>query len=235
MHVSTIPVRASHAPVGRTRAGTRGCPGATRLHRRDSDTHDHQRRHGGGNSSAGVSRSHRRSNHGSQHTHRCSRRHGSGRTHRDGDQRLWWRRQRRDGATNDRERNAATFGLANEGNLGKILVDSQGRSLYLFQKDAGTKSACTGACAAAWPPLRATGKPMVGTALSASKVGTTARSDGKPQITYNGHPLYLYSADQKPGDTNGQGLNLYGGGWFALSAAGNMVSGTGTNGGASGY
>ena len=131
--------------------------------------------------------------------------------------------------------NAATFGLANEGNLGKILVDSQGRSLYLFQKDAGTKSACTGACAAAWPPLRATGKPMVGTALSASKVGTTARSDGKPQITYNGHPLYLYSADQKPGDTNGQGLNLYGGGWFALSAAGNMVSGTGTNGGASGY
>ena len=131
--------------------------------------------------------------------------------------------------------NAATFGLANEGNLGKILVDSQGRSLYLFQKDAGTKSACTGACAAAWPPLRATGKPMVGTALSASKVGTTARSDGKPQITYNGHPLYLYSADQKPGDTNGQGLNLFGGGWFALSAAGNMVSGTGTNGGASGY
>ncbi len=130
---------------------------------------------------------------------------------------------------------AATVGLADEGNLGKILVDSQDRSLYLFQRDAGTKSACTGACAAAWPPLRATGKPVVGTALSASKVGTTARSDGKPQITYNGHPLYLYLGDQKPGDTNGQGLNLYGGGWFALSAAGNMVSGTGTNGGASGY
>ena len=130
---------------------------------------------------------------------------------------------------------AATVGLADEGNLGKILVDSQDRSLYLFQRDAGTKSACAGACAAAWPPLRATGKPVVGTALSASKVGTTARSDGKPQITYNGHPLYLYLGDQKPGDTNGQGLNLYGGGWFALSAAGNMVSGTGTNGGASGY
>jgi predicted lipoprotein with Yx(FWY)xxD motif len=130
---------------------------------------------------------------------------------------------------------AATVGLVSEGNLGKILVDSQSRSLYLFQKDVGTKSACTGACAAVWPPLRATGKPVVGTALSAAKVGTTARSDGKPQVTYNGHPLYLYSADQKPGDTNGQGLNLYGGGWFALSAAGNMVSGTGTNGGASGY
>jgi predicted lipoprotein with Yx(FWY)xxD motif len=130
---------------------------------------------------------------------------------------------------------AATVGLVSEGNLGKILVDSQDRSLYLFQKDVGTKSACTGACAAAWPPLRATGRPVVGTALSSSKVGTTARSDGKPQVTYNGHPLYLYAADQKPGDTNGQGLNAFGGGWFAVSAAGNMVSGTGTNGGASGY
>jgi predicted lipoprotein with Yx(FWY)xxD motif len=130
---------------------------------------------------------------------------------------------------------AATVGLANEGNLGKILVDAQGRSLYLFQKDIGTKSECAGACAAAWPPLRATGKPAVGTALSASKVGTTARSDGKPQVTYNGHPLYLYSADQKPGDTNGQGVNAFGGGWFALSGAGSMVSGKGTNGGASGY
>ena len=124
---------------------------------------------------------------------------------------------------------AATVGLATEGNLGKILVDSQGRSLYLFQKDMGTTSQCAGACAAAWPPLRATGKPVVGTALSASKVGTTSRSDGKPQITYNGHPLYLYSADQKPGDTNGQGLNVFGGGWFALSAAGNMVACKGSN------
>ena len=130
---------------------------------------------------------------------------------------------------------AATVGLASEGNLGEILVDSQGRSLYLFQKDAGTKSACTGACAAAWPPLRTSSKPVVGTALSASKVGTAARPDGKPQVTYNGHPLNLYSADQKPGDTNGQGLNAFGGGWFALSAPGKMVSGTGTNGGASGY
>jgi predicted lipoprotein with Yx(FWY)xxD motif len=125
----------------------------------------------------------------------------------------------------------ATIGLANEGNLGKILINSQGRSLYLFQKDMGTKSECAGACAAAWPPLRATGKPVVGTALSASKIGTTARSDGKPQVTYNGHPLYLYSADQKPGDTNGQGLNVFGGGWFALSAAGNMVSGKGSGSG----
>jgi predicted lipoprotein with Yx(FWY)xxD motif len=125
----------------------------------------------------------------------------------------------------------ATVGLADEGNLGEILVDTQGRSLYLFQKDIGTRSECTGACAAAWPPLRDARKPVVGTDLSASKLGTTPRSDGKAQVTYNGHPLYLYSGDHKPGETNGQGLNVFGGGWFALSAAGNMVSGTGTGGG----
>ena len=72
---------------------------------------------------------------------------------------------------------------------------------------------------------------MVGTSLPASKIATTARSDGKPQVTYNGHPLYRYSADQKPGDTNGQGLNAFGGAWFALSGDGNMVSGQGSGNG----
>jgi predicted lipoprotein with Yx(FWY)xxD motif len=86
---------------------------------------------------------------------------------------------------------SATVNVATEGNLGKVLVDAQGRTLYLFQKDAGTNSECTGACATAWPPLRDAGMPTVGTGLTASKVGTTPRSDGKPQVTYNGHPLYL--------------------------------------------
>jgi len=130
----------------------------------------------------------------------------------------------------------ATVGVANNGNLGKILVDAQGRTLYLFQKDSGTKSACTGACAAAWPPLRASGKPVVGTGATASMVATAPRSDGKPQVTYNGHPLYRYSADQKPGDTNGQGVTAFGAAWFAVSPAGNMVSGTGSSsGGGNGY
>jgi len=128
----------------------------------------------------------------------------------------------------------ATIGLTSEGSLGKILVDSQDHTLYLFQKDTGTKSTCTGACAEQWPPLRASGKPVVGAGLSASKVGTTPRSDGAAEVTYNGHPLYLFAGDQKPGDTNGQGITAFGGGWFALSAAGNQVTGTGT-GSANGY
>jgi predicted lipoprotein with Yx(FWY)xxD motif len=129
----------------------------------------------------------------------------------------------------------ATFGVANEG-LGKILVDSQGRTLYLFKKDSGTTSACTGACASAWPPLRANGKPTVGNGTNASIVGTTVRSDGGPQVTYNGHPLYLFAKDQKPGDTNGEGLTAFGGGWYAVSPAGDQVSGQASNpGGGYGY
>jgi predicted lipoprotein with Yx(FWY)xxD motif len=118
----------------------------------------------------------------------------------------------------------ATVGVANSSN-GQILVNSQGRTLYLFRKDSGTKSACAGACASAWPPLRASGKPTVGNGVNASMVGTSKRSDGKPQVIYHGHPLYLYAGDQKPGDTNGQGLTDFGGGWFELSPAGNQVAG----------
>lgn len=128
----------------------------------------------------------------------------------------------------------ATVGLASEGGLGKILVDSQGHTLYLFEKDTGTKSTCTGACAEQWPPLGASGKPVVGSGLSASKIGTTPRSDGAAEVTYNGHPLYLFAGDSKPGDTNGQGITAFGGGWFVLSASGNKVTGTGT-GSSSGY
>jgi predicted lipoprotein with Yx(FWY)xxD motif len=108
--------------------------------------------------------------------------------------------------------------------LGKILVDSQGRTLYLFKKDSGRKSACTGACAKAWPPLRASGKPTAGRGASASKLGTIKRSDGKPQVTYRGHPLYTFVKDTKAGQTNGEGLTAFGSSWFALSPAGNQVS-----------
>jgi predicted lipoprotein with Yx(FWY)xxD motif len=119
---------------------------------------------------------------------------------------------------------AATIGAGSEGNLGTILVDSQGRTLYLFQKDSGTKSACFGACASAWPPLRDSGKPTVGSGLSAELLGTTSRSDGMPQVTYNGHPLYLFAGDEKPGDTEGQGSTAFGGAWLALNPSGDQVT-----------
>ena len=109
--------------------------------------------------------------------------------------------------------------------LGKTLVDSKGLTLYLFEKDSVKRSACSGACAGDWPPLRSNGKPTAGTEASASMLGTIPRSDGAPQVTYNGHPLYLYIGDRKPGDTNGQRLNAFGAEWDALSPAGNQISG----------
>src|SRR4051794_13203908 len=99
---------------------------------------------------------------------------------------------------------SATVGVGTT-NLGKVLVDGQGRTLYLFQGDAGAKSNCSGACASNWPPLTS-GKPTVGKGASASMIGTTKRSDGKTQVTYNGHPLYTFAQDGNPGDTNGQGV-----------------------------
>jgi predicted lipoprotein with Yx(FWY)xxD motif len=116
-----------------------------------------------------------------------------------------------------------TVDVATSG-LGQILVDSQGRTLYLFAKDMGTQSECTGACASAWPPLRATGKPTVGSGANASLVGTTMRSDGNTQVTYGGHPVYLFSGDQNPGDTNGEGLVAYGASWYAVSPTGNQIT-----------
>ena len=118
---------------------------------------------------------------------------------------------------------SATVGVANS-TLGAILVNSTGRTLYLFKADSATKSACTGACASAWPPLLATATPTAGTGLTASKLGTIARSGGNRQVTYNGHPLYLFVKDQKPGQTTGQGVVAFGAAWFALTPAGNQAS-----------
>jgi predicted lipoprotein with Yx(FWY)xxD motif len=129
----------------------------------------------------------------------------------------------------------ATVSVANTG-LGKILVDSQGRTLYLFAKDSGTKSTCSGGCATAWPPLRTSGKPTAGGGAKASLLGTTPRSDGQPQVTYAGHPLYAYQGDSKPGETNGQGNPGFGAPWYVLSPTGNEITtASASSGGGDGY
>ena len=117
----------------------------------------------------------------------------------------------------------ATVAVTDKTKLGKILVDSRGRTLYLFSSDAGKASSCTGACAAAWPPLRSGSTPAVRGGASAALVGTIARSDGKPQATYHGHPLYTFVKDTRPGATNGEGLAAFGGSWFAVSPTGAAV------------
>ena len=130
---------------------------------------------------------------------------------------------------------AATVSVDNA-SLGNILVDSKGRTLYLFTRDSGTMSECNGACAVNWPPLRASGKPTIAGGAKASLISMTARSDGTRQVTYNGHPLYLFKNDSKTGDTNGEGLNAFGGNWFAVSPAGQHIAApAASSGGGSGY
>jgi predicted lipoprotein with Yx(FWY)xxD motif len=120
---------------------------------------------------------------------------------------------------------SATVGVANSG-LGSILVDSQGRTLYLWQADTGPKSTCSGACAAAWPPLLTTGAPTAGGGAKASLLGTTKRSDGAEQVTYKQHPLYLFTGDTASGQTTGQGSTGFGAPWYVLSPSGNQITGS---------
>ncbi|MCK9900409.1 hypothetical protein CC117_04835 [Parafrankia colletiae] len=81
---------------------------------------------------------------------------------------------------------------------GTILVDGEGRTLYLFVADQGSASVCTGDCATAWPPLIVTEKPNAGTEITAGEIGTTTRAAGTTQVTYYGHPRYYFAEDTAP-------------------------------------
>ena len=105
--------------------------------------------------------------------------------------------------------------------LGRIVVDGHAHTLYLFQKDKGGKSACSGACAQNWPPLLTKGAPKAGPSAKASLLGTTKRADGTTQVTYNKHPLYTVAGDAgKRGATKGQGLTAFGAKWYVVAAKG---------------
>ena len=125
--------------------------------------------------------------------------------------------------------------------VGNVLATSSGRTLYLFMKDKHGKSACYGQCATYWPPLMKKGKVSAGAGVKANLLGTTKRKNGKRQVTYKGHPLYLFKLDKGSGQVSGQGQNFFGGKWFVVSASGaantkappaggTTTSGTTTNG-----
>jgi predicted lipoprotein with Yx(FWY)xxD motif len=105
--------------------------------------------------------------------------------------------------------------------LGVILTDSRGFTLYAFEADMGTRSACSGACATAWPPVTATNANVAVTGgASKSLVGETTRPGGARQLTYAGHPLYLFQGDHSAGSTSGQGLQAFGARWDVLTPSG---------------
>jgi predicted lipoprotein with Yx(FWY)xxD motif len=112
--------------------------------------------------------------------------------------------------------------------LGTVLVDGQGMTLYLFvpDKQSGTSS-CYNTCAQGWPPLLLpTGvtAPVAGSGVKTSLLGTTQRTDGTTQVTYNKWPLYLWVGDSEPGQATGQGLDNLGGLWYVLAPDGHTIT-----------
>ena len=106
--------------------------------------------------------------------------------------------------------------------LGTVLAAGPKRlTVYLFEADKGPHSSCSGACAAAWPPV--TGAPKATGQVSAAKLGTITRPDGTKQVTYNGHPLYFFVKDKDDGDTYGEAVKAFGAEWYVLSAAGTKI------------
>jgi predicted lipoprotein with Yx(FWY)xxD motif len=105
--------------------------------------------------------------------------------------------------------------------LGTVLTDGRGFTLYAFEADQGTTSACSAACAAVWPPVTSSSaSPQVGSGVTPSLVGHAAQADGTIQLTYAGHRVYLFAHDTAPGSTSGQGLQGFGGRWDVLTATG---------------
>lgn len=117
------------------------------------------------------------------------------------------------------------------GPLGAHLTDSAGRTLYLFAADTSSTSTCTGTCASFWPPLTTTGAPQATGQAQSAMLGTTKRSDGTTQVTYDGHPLYYFAQDKSAGQANGQGKNLSGALWWVVAPTGTAI--TSSAGGAS--
>ena len=114
------------------------------------------------------------------------------------------------------------------GPAGAFLTAGSGRAVYLWAKDGMNMSACSGACAAAWPPVPATGKLTATGGAKASDLGTITRSDGTKQVTYDSHPLYYFVGDSAAGQANGQGSDNFGAKWWLVAPSGAEITGSDT-------
>ena len=123
-----------------------------------------------------------------------------------------------------RERRRTTTLRVRTTRFGRILVDGRGRALYLFTREGSTRSRCYGQCAVAWPPFYARGRLRAGSGLDAGRLGSSRRRDGRRIVTYNGHPLYYYVSDTKPGQVTCHNVVEFGGTWLVVNPEGNAVS-----------
>jgi predicted lipoprotein with Yx(FWY)xxD motif len=131
---------------------------------------------------------------------------------------------------------ASTVSAGENPELGAVLVNSKGLTVYAFAKDQGTTSSCYGACAEAWPPVITKGAATSGEGTMSSQLGTSKRKDGTTQVTYAGHPLYTFVEDKSPGEANGNGVSAFGAEWSALDESGGAPSASsGESSGGGGY
>ena len=108
--------------------------------------------------------------------------------------------------------------------LGTILAGGPKHlTVYLFEGDSGTHSGCTGACAAAWPPVTTGAAPVAAAGASGAQLGTATRADGTTQVTYNGHPLYFFAKDKDDGDAYGQDVKAFGADWYVVQPNGSKL------------
>jgi predicted lipoprotein with Yx(FWY)xxD motif len=107
---------------------------------------------------------------------------------------------------------------------GSTFLTDGGRAVYLWVKDTGDTSACSGACTGTWPPVTATGTVTAAGSVKAADLGTITRSDGTKQVTYDGHPLYFFSGDTGSGMASGQGSTSFGAKWWLVAPAGTDVT-----------
>lgn len=114
--------------------------------------------------------------------------------------------------------------VASVDGLGPVLVNGQGKVLYIFVPDNAKKVTCTGGCAAVWPPLKLSGSKAVPSGpVEASKLGSAPDPSGGKVVTYAGWPLYTYVADTGPGMATGQAKNLNGGLWYVIDPTGTVI------------
>lgn len=123
----------------------------------------------------------------------------------------------------DQKSDVAQIGVTSESPYGSYLVDRSGRPLYMFTPDSEQRSACSGACARAWPPVTTKGTPVATGSLDAKKLGTIERPSGRRQVTYAGHPLYYYARDEGGAKPMGQDIRSFGGEWYLLSPDGQVI------------
>ena len=119
------------------------------------------------------------------------------------------------------------------GSAGAFLTDGSGRAVYLWTMDGMDSSACSGACAGAWPPVTPTGAVAASGGVNTAELSTITRSGGAKQVVYDGHPLYYFSGDSGPGQVNGQGSDGFGAKWWLVDPAGTSITAAVTVSGAS--